>query len=40
MPMATTRCAPNRAASRGVRGATIIMIGDIGSKRSAAPSGL
>ena len=39
MPTATVRLAPNRALSRGVSGATMIMIGAIGSSRSAAPSG-
>ena len=37
MPTATRRWAPKRAASRGVRGATISMIGDMGSVRRAAP---
>ena len=40
MPADTIRCAPKRAASRGVNGATIIMIGAIGRMRSAAPRGL
>src|SRR6478735_3843491 len=40
MPAATVRLAPNRALSRGVSGATTIMIGAIGSSRSAEPSGL
>ena len=36
MPNATVRCAPKRALRRGVSGATMIMIGAIGSRRSAA----
>ena len=40
MPAATARFAPKRALSRGVSGATMIMIGAIGSSRSAASSGL
>src|SRR5690242_4442947 len=39
MPAATTRFAPKRADSLGVSGETRIMIGAIGSSRSAAPSG-
>ena len=34
MPAATVRLARNRALSRGVSGATMIMIGAIGSRRS------
>ena len=36
MPNATVRLAPKRALSRGVSGATMIMIGAIGRNRSAA----
>ena len=40
IPVATVRCAPNLAASFGVRVATSTMIGDIGRKRSEAPRAL
>ena len=40
MPKPTVRCAPNRALSRGVNGATKIMITAIGNVRSDASSGL
>ena len=39
IPKPTTRFAPNRALSLGVSGATMIMIGAIGSNRTAADSG-
>jgi hypothetical protein len=39
IPNATVRFAPKRAVRRGVSGDTMIMIGAIGSRRSAAPSG-
>src|SRR5690242_20017031 len=39
IPAATTRFAPKRALRRGVIGDTRIMIGAIGSKRSAALNG-
>ena len=39
MPTATTRLAPKRLISRGVSGDTMIMIGAIGSSRSAVLSG-
>ena len=40
MPKPTVRCAPNRALSRGVSGATTSMISAIGMSRRAANSGL
>ena len=40
IPSPTVRFAPIRVLSRGVSGATTIMIGAIGSRRTAAPSGL
>ncbi len=40
MPNDTVRWAPKRSLSRGVMGATMIMIGAMGRKRSAASSGL
>ena len=40
MPPATVRLAPKRALSRGVSGATMIMIGAIGNRRSDVARGL
>ena len=40
IPAATTRLAPNRALSHGVDGATMSMIGAIGSRRMAAWNGV
>ncbi len=40
MPPATVRLAPKRRVSRGVRGATVIMITAMGSSRTAVPSAL
>ena len=39
IPNATARFAPKRAVMRGVSGATMIMIGAIGSSRSAVDNG-
>ena len=40
IPAATVRFEPKRALIRGVRGATIIMIGAIGKNRTAAERAL
>ncbi len=39
-PDAATRSAPKRTTSLGVFGATIIIVAEMGSRRSAASSGL